>query len=420
VGKIAVIDVETTGLNPHWHNRIIEIAAVVMKPDGTVQQEFNSLINPERDIGPTSIHGLSSIEIIQAPLFADIAGLLCKELADCVAIAGHNVRFDLDFLRTEFERMGQMFPECSTFCTMRLSGGGSLSTCCSHHQIKFDGTAHCALNDARATAQLFSTLITNHSEHLATIDQLAPIAWPSIPLKPAKLMTREDCAIRKTTSPAYLQDLLSRMAPALPSQTKKETALDYANVLDRVLEDRRVDKEESDALLDMATRWGLNGTDIIEIHHEYVHRLAAAALADNVITPSERKDLEQVAHLLGIDQSSMATIMEFERRKRQQLDVYGEPNRSLPEGNHKSMLEKRVCFTGELQCQYNGQPITRTMATELAEERGMTVVSGVAKCDILVVADPHTQSSKAKTARQRGIRIMHEPVFWREIGVKVE
>ena len=41
------------------------------------------------------------------------------------------------------------------------------------------------------------------------------------------------------------------------------------------------------------------------------------------------------------------------------------------------------------------------------------------KLDLLVLADPHSQSDKAKKARQYSIRIMHEPAFWKAIGVEV-
>jgi DNA polymerase-3 subunit epsilon len=36
--------------------------------------------------------------------------------------------------------------------------------------------------------------------------------------------------------------------------------------------------------------------------------------------------------------------------------------------------------------------------------------------DVLVVADPDTQSGKATKARQLGTRVMAEPVFWQAIG----
>jgi hypothetical protein len=33
-----------------------------------------------------------------------------------------------------------------------------------------------------------------------------------------------------------------------------------------------------------------------------------------------------------------------------------------------------------------------------------------------VVADPHTQSGKAKKARRYGVRLLAEPVFWQLMG----
>jgi DNA polymerase-3 subunit epsilon len=65
--------------------------------------------------------------------------------------------------------------------------------------------------------------------------------------------------------------------------------------------------------------------------------------------------------------------------------------------------------------------ISREMAERLAEERGLVVAETVTKqLDILVVADPYTESGKAKIARKYGTRIMHEPVFWQAIGVMVD
>jgi DNA polymerase-3 subunit epsilon len=74
-----------------------------------------------------------------------------------------------------------------------------------------------------------------------------------------------------------------------------------------------------------------------------------------------------------------------------------------------------------MQCIHEGQLISREYAEELAIKAGLEVVDSVTKkLDLLVVADPLTQSGKAKKARQYGIRIMHEPVFWKAIGVNVD
>jgi DNA polymerase-3 subunit epsilon len=42
------------------------------------------------------------------------------------------------------------------------------------------------------------------------------------------------------------------------------------------------------------------------------------------------------------------------------------------------------------------------------------------KLDYLVTPDPDSMSGKAKKAREYGVRIVAEPVFWRMVGVEVE
>ena len=92
-----------------------------------------------------------------------------------------------------------------------------------------------------------------------------------------------------------------------------------------------------------------------------------------------------------------------------------------PVGNGESLSGKSVCFTGESICCYRGQALTREGAADLARAAGLEVAKSVTKkLDILVVAYPHTQSGKARKARQYGTRVMHEPVFWQTLGVAVE
>jgi DNA polymerase III epsilon subunit-like protein len=86
---IAVIDVETTGLNPYRCDRIVELAALLIRSDGTVLREFVSLINPERDIGPTRLHGLITRDVLGAPRFCEVAGSLLQVLDGCAALAGN-------------------------------------------------------------------------------------------------------------------------------------------------------------------------------------------------------------------------------------------------------------------------------------------------------------------------------------------
>jgi DNA polymerase-3 subunit epsilon len=130
-----------------------------MRLDGESTREFATLLNPERDIGPTSIHGLTASDILSAPRFVEVAGTLIDALDGCVALAGHNIRFDYSFLSAEFGRIGHAFPNCPTLCTMRLAGGGTLTSCCDDYGIVFQGNKHAALYDARAAAKLLAALL---------------------------------------------------------------------------------------------------------------------------------------------------------------------------------------------------------------------------------------------------------------------
>jgi DNA polymerase III subunit epsilon len=57
----------------------------------------------------------------------------------------------------------------------------------------------------------------------------------------------------------------------------------------------------------------------------------------------------------------------------------------------------------------------------LVTEKGLIVVPSVTKkLDLFVVADPNTQSGKAKKARQYGIRVIHEPTLWRLLGIDID
>lgn len=53
----AVVDCETTRLFPGAHHRIVEIA-VLNIDSGRVTNEWSTLLNPDRDLGETDIHGI--------------------------------------------------------------------------------------------------------------------------------------------------------------------------------------------------------------------------------------------------------------------------------------------------------------------------------------------------------------------------
>lgn len=117
--KLTFLDIETTGLSP-THDRVIEIG-VVRVDEGKVKDEFESLVDPGIHLPPeiSVLTGISSSHLESAPTFRNIKEKLDELVQDSVVVA-HNARFDVSFMKAEYERVGGRFKNKS-FCTAKLS-----------------------------------------------------------------------------------------------------------------------------------------------------------------------------------------------------------------------------------------------------------------------------------------------------------
>jgi DNA polymerase-3 subunit epsilon len=191
--ELVALDCETTGLAPERHDRVVEVAVVFLNGDLTLGREYSSLVNPQRDLGPTHIHGVKGRDVASAPLFVDVADDLVHWLGGRVII-GHNIGFDLRFLRAEFGRLGLPIPEkLSTIDTMRLANGSSLADACDQLGVGYDDR-HTALGDARAAANLFLAFAksaidgnTLHLDELGCQGPPPPLGeWPRLAYLPTE------------------------------------------------------------------------------------------------------------------------------------------------------------------------------------------------------------------------------------------
>ena len=421
--RFSIVDVETTGLFPRAHDRIIEIAIIGLDPQGSVIDEFVTLINPERDLGPTHIHGILAGEVLDAPKFADIAGDVACRLAGNVIVA-HNAHFDLDFFDAEFNRIGHPLRSVPpTLCTLKLAHrlvpstpSYRLGALCELFKIHL-GQAHSALDDARALARLLAVLLSNaRSKRWNVLDEFGCTtpsecvdAWPHL-TPSGRAHTRQHA--KEKTAKSYLARLVERL-PATDALSSTE-ALEYVDLLNRVLEDRRVTSEEANLLLEVATRWGLTAAQAQSIHGDYLRTLVEVALQDGIITEVERRDLNEVAQLLGCDADTVATLIASAQQE-------GPINRSAVGGSdlqRNSLSGLSVCFTGESRLTLNGAVLSRSLAEQMATQAGLIVRNSVTKgLNILVVADPDSLSGKARKARDYGTRIIAEMAFWQLVGI---
>jgi DNA polymerase III epsilon subunit family exonuclease len=117
---LVFLDTETTGLNPRFGDRMVEIALARFRGD-VMEDYFVTLLNPGRSISPGAarIHGIGDEDVRAAPRFADIIPQLRAALAEVVIVA-HNAPFDLGFVSNEFGLAGQECPSPLVLDTLAL------------------------------------------------------------------------------------------------------------------------------------------------------------------------------------------------------------------------------------------------------------------------------------------------------------
>ncbi|MCC6754561.1 MAG: GIY-YIG nuclease family protein [Saprospiraceae bacterium] len=161
--KFAIIDIETTGGFAR-RDKITEIA-ILQYFDGQLTGEYTTLINPERSIPPeiTRITGITDEMVKSAPKFYEVAREIIFRTEDCIFVA-HNVNFDYEFIRAEFQQLGYSFSR-QKMCTLQLSrrhfrglSSYSLGNLIAHFEISVSAR-HRALEDCRATLVLLERII---------------------------------------------------------------------------------------------------------------------------------------------------------------------------------------------------------------------------------------------------------------------
>ena len=375
-----VVDVETTGLGKA--DRVVEIAAVVV--NGTtlqIEDEFDTLINPLRDVGPTAIHGITASMVEMAPTFDEISIALGNVLSDRILVA-HNISFDKRFIRNEYERLGVDFESGYGVCTLALTHE-KLAQACHRRAIELSH-AHRALSDARATAHLLTTLVEE-------VGEVSPIAISGLE-GDWKTMT-----LRREAFATDNQATIVRQFRTLRFPTSDGVLISYLDVLDSYLDDFVLTESEKSSLQDYARELEINELLIPELHWAYLQSIVHAAQRDGRITEFEHEVMTRIATALDLPTDDIPAISQ---------------KQTVP----SSLNGLRVCFTGEPVV--NGQVIARSTLESLAANAGLQPVQNVTKsgCDLLVAADASSMSGKAGKAIKFEIPILSVADFLIRIG----
>ncbi len=161
----SLVDVETTGLNPH-RDAICEIGIAKLR-GGVIISQLSTLVNPQRPMPPEAekVHHLSDEMLSKAPPLVEIFPLFLRFIEGTI-IVGHNVGFDLSFLIPQAKNFGFDFSATPILDTLQLArkfmsnrlNGFSLEKIA--EQLKIPSAQHHrALNDAETTAQFLNIIL---------------------------------------------------------------------------------------------------------------------------------------------------------------------------------------------------------------------------------------------------------------------
>ena len=189
----AVLDVETTGLEPHA--RVTEIACLRLQRFREIGR-WQSLINPGLPIPPraTEVSGITDAMVAGAPSFAQAWPALALLLEDAVLVA-HNAPFDLHYLSSEKRRAGWSAWQGPVLDTLRLARnvldlpGYSLAELRQSLALVPE-PSHRALADVLTTAALLEHLVARLAPKVHTLPELLQAQQP-VPL-PWEEATRYD------------------------------------------------------------------------------------------------------------------------------------------------------------------------------------------------------------------------------------
>jgi len=414
VPGFAVVDLETTGFSPRLGDRVAEVAVVLVDAAGRVEDEWCTLVNPERDLGPQHVHGIAAADVALAPTFDRVAPALLRLLQGRVLVA-HNAAFDTRFLRAEIGRAGisAAIDPVACLCTQQLAGryltgSRALAACCATVGVVHDGV-HSALGDARATAGLLGYYLD-----VAADDECWDVA-------------RRAAAGVRWSLPAAAPDAGPVLRGASRAQGHWLAALDrtvegsgapqtdaYLRLLDAALLDRLVSHTERQALLSEARRAGLGRSAVERLHRDYLAALAGAELdaragttdsgAHDAEAAALREDpaLHEVAGQLGLDADDVAGAVEAALGERLVGEVAGSvpPRPAFVLADHDE-----VVLTGSMSRQ-------REAWERDVRAAGLSPWPYVTRRTRLVVAaDPDSLSTKARTARRYGIPVVTEAAF---------
>lgn len=394
----AVIDLETTGFSPKRGDRILEIGLIQITPDGEIENRFTTLVNPQRDVGPTSIHGIRASDVIDAPTFGEIAPAILNMITNRVIVA-HNVSFDLRFLEFELQHAGQIVDLAAVpnLCTMNLAprflnvSKRSLDACCQAAGIEFQ-VQHAALADAEASAQLLLKFFEHEAFQPQVIAALArtDAIGTSSTFQLEVPQKHRGHAEGKNVEGSFVAKTIQSLSDSARTDEERELLI----LFDQILSDGLIEAEEEAVVEEFIANSSLSVEQIRNLQNQYFLEFANAAWADGSLNRAEILGVRYVGKMMQqSDLAIEAAINVLTDGTSENAPHFERVELRIEAGDH-------VVLTGEME-------MPRNHYVELLENKGILIASGVTKKVVAVIAqDVNTLSGKARKARTMGIPIV--------------
>jgi len=186
--RFAFLDLESTGLSPWFGDRICEIG-IVLTEGRRIKQQVQILVNPERplSLSAASTSGLTDEQLSRAPFFVEVADDIAEWLKGTVVVC-HNAQFDVQFLDSEFRRLGREIQIPNLIDTLLLARqyfdlpSYSLLSVAEAFHIPMT-VAHRALDDAHTGRGIFFAMMDSLKQFGKPLDDYIGIynspVWPN-------------------------------------------------------------------------------------------------------------------------------------------------------------------------------------------------------------------------------------------------
>lgn len=176
-----------------------------------------------------------------------------------------------------------------------------------------------------------------------------------------------------------------------PRTKRPEGAAQYVAELDAALTDRTITLNEASDLARIVSSAQFSEEQVMALHQDYLLAITRVALSDGNLDSEERRDLNEVANLLNLEQADL-------HRALSQAFAAMEAPMRLQSGD-------LVLFTGS-------SGISREELEEVASAAGYQPTSDLGpEVKLVVAANEHSTSDTVRAAKALGIAMVNEDTF---------